>query len=93
MAMATRRRYIIEHPTRGVLKNLDETESGNQIGRFTYAGSRMSGMIFGSILSAANARAKVRPFKLQGECQIRQEPTEAEIMAGPFRGDPWKVVA
>jgi hypothetical protein len=90
--MATRRRFIIEHPTRGVLKELESTESGNQFGRFTVEGSRTSGLMFTTIGFAMEARAKIRPQRLQDGCQIRQEPTDAELR-GPYVGDAWKVVA
>lgn len=86
------RRYIIEHPTRGVLKSLDETESGNQTGRFTVEGSRLSGLVFDSVFDAFSAVAQIRPERLRDGCQVRREPTDEEVQSPAFREDPWKVV-
>lgn len=50
--------YIIESATRGVLKDLDETDSGKR-GRFSSEGLRTEGMRFVSIDAAISARARV----------------------------------
>jgi hypothetical protein len=87
------RRYIIEHPRRGVLIVLDYTDTGNQLGKFSPTASRTEGMVFNSQLGAENARAKIRPHKLRAECQVRQEPTPQEVKDWRGSGDIWKIVA
>lgn len=92
--MATaRQRFIIEHPTRGVLKDLEETPSGSRTGRFTIEGNRLSGMLFGSIEAAREAKTKIRPYRIADMCDIRREPTDEEIRRPLSYGDAWKVVA
>lgn len=90
--MTRARRFIIEHPTRGILVDTELTESGAQRGRFSPTKSRVQGMMFTTLLSASNTRSLIRPFALQGACQIRQEPTDEEIQRGPYQGDAWKIV-
>lgn len=84
-------RFIVEHPTRGVLVDTDETDSGKQTGRFSPTKSRTEGMMFFTIQSAMDARSRVRPFTLQAGCEIRREPTDREL-AGPYIADSWKIV-
>lgn len=64
--------YIIEHPTIGVLRDLEETNAG-RIGRFS-EGSRAdpeSAMRFLSVGTAARARAYITPPSRRVSCAIR----------------------
>lgn len=70
------RAYIIEHPRRGILVDLETTESGWQVGRFSPTKHRTEAMAFSSLLSAMNARVRVRPYTLQGECKVMRRTTD-----------------
>jgi hypothetical protein len=62
--------YHIEHDTRGILVDLEPTESGNQIGRFSPTKTRNEALRFTTKDGAINARNKIRPERLQKDCQI-----------------------
>lgn len=84
--------FIIEHPTQGVLKDLEETEGG-KIGHFTWSGSRNDEevMRFSTILDAANARCSITPLTRQAKCQVRRStPLEN---SGPMGNIDWPIVA
>lgn len=63
--------YILEHPRRGVLRDLEETDSG-RTGRFSVEGKRggENCMTFRTKLEAHKARLRL-PTKVAGETQIR----------------------
>jgi hypothetical protein len=50
--------YIIEHPRRGCLMDLEETDAG-KTGRFSWSGSRTDAMHFHSIGQAVTALEKI----------------------------------
>lgn len=66
------RYFIIEHPTAGVLMDLEETEGGNT-GRFSWTGLRGDddNMRFYDIRNAVRARRTITPASKQAKCQIR----------------------
>lgn len=71
--------YILEHPTRGTLMELDsELKAG---GRFSWSGKRTDEgvMRFRSVQSAMNARAHL-DLKIQREAKVRKAP-EFEVVA------------
>ncbi len=87
------RYFIIEHPTRGILKDLGETEGG-RVGRFSAFANRDEREkieCYFTITQAEEARAKITPAKTRGECQIRSsKPVKRE----GFRFDEhWPVVS
>lgn len=84
-------RYIIEHPTRGVLKDLELTDSEEQRGRFGWALSRIEGMSFYSLNEAQRAKSRIEPERLRAACQIRREPTDKDLRSSSMQ-DLWKVV-
>lgn len=86
------KRYIIEHPRRGVLKDLEYTDSGNQRGRFGWSIPRTKGAIYYTLEEAIRAKSRIEPQRLQDACQIRQEPTDQEVTSAPYNSDLWKIV-
>lgn len=83
--------FIIEHPSLGVLKDLEETDAGN-VGRFSVEGMRGdpdSCAIFGNVAMANRARALITPRSKRLGCQIRSSE-EAVVDGMPT---PWPVVA
>lgn len=80
---------IIEHPTRGVLMDLEEKDGG-QVGTWSWSGPRPEGQRFYSMLSAMNARDRLRPEKVRVTAQIRRAPAPNEDVG--FL-EAWKVVA
>lgn len=81
--------YIIEHPTIGTLRDLEETNAG-KIGRFSVEGGRAdpeSAMRFHSVGAAASARAHITPPTRRVSCTIRS----SQWTQDNFR-DAWPVV-
>lgn len=60
--------YIIEHPTRGVLKDLEETAAG-KVGRFSWSGMRTEAMRFRSVKEAVKTLDRI---DRSDGCQIRK---------------------
>lgn len=67
--------YIIEHPRRGVLTSMDETDSG-KVGRFSPTKSRSEGEHFATPEKAVKAREKI----------TNANPHDCIIMAAPRAG-------
>jgi hypothetical protein len=63
--------YILEHPRKGVLRDLEETNAG-RTGRFSVESLRGGGncMRFRTKLEAHKARLKL-PYKIASETEIR----------------------
>lgn len=85
--------FIIEHPTRGVLYELDWTDSEKQFGRFSWAGMRNDERVlrFGSVEDALRAKGRIAPASLQVGCEIRGSQTpggDREPLS-----DAWGVIA
>lgn len=89
--MSERQRYfIIEHPTRGILKDLEETDSG-RVGRFSESANRddiEKIMCFFTITEAEEARARISDREIREGCDIRSSRSR-----GPGLYDAWPVVA
>jgi hypothetical protein len=81
--------YIIEHPTIGTLRDLEETNAG-KIGHFSVEGGRAnpeSAMRFYSVGAAASARARITPPSRRVSCAIRSSQWERDNLR-----NAWPVV-
>lgn len=82
--------YIIEHPTIGTLRDLEETPAG-KIGRFSADQSSRAdpetSMRFYSVGHAASARVRITPATRRASCAIRCSQWERD----DFR-NAWPVV-
>lgn len=72
--------YIIEHPTRGCLMDLEETNAG-KTGRFSWSGSRADAMRFNSIGQAVDALSKI---DRSDGCEIRSSQYEPKKLYGSW---------
>lgn len=65
--------YIIEHPTRGVLKEIDHDYDGTEIHKFAWSGQRGDPdtcMLFTNLQEAQKVYRRL-PSKLKTACKIR----------------------
>ena len=62
--------FIVEHPRRGVLKDLEETNAGHT-GRWNREGSRIDGMKFGTYQDAWAAVDRISPEQGRAQAEVR----------------------
>jgi hypothetical protein len=68
--------YIIEHPTRGVLRDIEHNDDGYLLGRFSWSAGRADAGVlrYNNLSTAHDARASL-PASVCDACAIRISET------------------